>query len=196
MARGVQFQHYDLGNRKAGETVEVTLSGSAANVRLMDSSNFQSYRSGRRHKYHGGLATKSPVRLGIPRSGHWHVTVDMMGLRGTVRSGVRMLPGALPRLQEAPLASVPSLVQEPPQSAEGDGRTYDVFISHASEDKEEVVRPLAQALRDHGLEVWFDEFELRIGSSLRRTIDRGLAGSRFGVVVFSKDFFGKGWTNY
>ena len=196
MAQRIQFQHYDLGHRKAGEAVEVTLSGSAANVRLMDSSNFQSYRSGRKHRYHGGLATKSPVRIGIPRSGRWHVTVDMMGLRGSVRSGVRMVPGALPRLQEAPLSSIPSLVQHPPPAGESDGRTYDVFISHASEDKEEIVRPLAEALRGHGLEVWFDEFELRIGSSLRRTIDRGLANSRFGVVVFSKDFFGKGWTNY
>jgi hypothetical protein len=71
-----------------------------------------------------------------------------------------------------------------------------VFISHASEDKDSIVRPLAHALREAGLKVWYDEFELRIGDSLRRKIDRGLANSRFGVVVLSQSFFGKGWPNY
>jgi hypothetical protein len=71
-----------------------------------------------------------------------------------------------------------------------------VFISHASEDKDSVVRPLAHALSNGGLRVWYDEFELRIGDSLRRKIDTGLARSRFGVVVLSRSFFGKGWTNY
>lgn len=80
--------------------------------------------------------------------------------------------------------------------AEPEVRDFDVFISHASEDKDEVVRPLADALRHGGLEVWFDEFELRIGDSLRRKIDSGLARSRFGVVVLSQTFLGKGWTNY
>ena len=47
-------------------------------------------------------------------------------------------------------------------------KEYDVFISHASEDKEEVARPLAEALRKNGLSVWYDEFELKIGDSLRR----------------------------
>ena len=44
--------------------------------------------------------------------------------------------------------------------------------------------------------VWYDEFELRIGDSLRRKIDRGLAKSRFGIVVLSHAFIRKGWTNY
>ena len=73
---------------------------------------------------------------------------------------------------------------------------YDVFISHASEDKDSVVRPLAQALVTKGLKVWYDEFELKIGDSLRRKIDRGLAKSKFGIVVLSRSFIKKGWTNY
>jgi hypothetical protein len=76
------------------------------------------------------------------------------------------------------------------------GRQYDVFISHASEDKDDIVRPLAVALEEHGLVVWYDEFELSIGDSLRRKIDQGLMDSRFGVVVLSEAFFKKGWTNY
>jgi hypothetical protein len=172
----MKFVHHDLGQRKSGEIVEITLLGSAANVLLMDSSNFQSYKNGRQHKYMGGLATKSPVRLQIPRSGHWHVAVDMMGLRGNVKSSARLLPSPLPTIKEAPLSSVPSLVQpeSPPDVAEYT-REYDVFISHASEDKEGIVRPLANALKNEGLRVWYDEFELKIGDSLRRKIDRGLA---------------------
>ena len=75
-------------------------------------------------------------------------------------------------------------------------KEYDVFISHASEDKDAVARPLAEALRNNGLSVWYDEFELRIGDSLRRKIDKGIANSNFGVIVISRDFISKGWTNY
>lgn len=193
----MKFTHYDLGQRKRGEIVEITLAGSAANVRLMDSSNFQSYKNGRNHRYQGGLATRSPVRLQIPNSGRWHVTVDMAGLRGSVRSSIRVVPSPLPEIREAPLSTVPGLVQrEAAPSTDGDTRERDVFISHASEDKDEVVRPLANALRSEGLDVWYDEFELKIGDSLRRKIDRGLATSRVGLVVLSRSFIGKGWTNY
>ena len=195
----MQFIQHDLGYRKGGEIVEITLSGNAANVRLLDSSNFSAYKSGRQHRYYGGLAKRSPVRLQIPRSGHWYVVVDMQGLGGSVRSSARILPGPLPEMREVPLSSVPSLVQRdivPNQGTESVHREYDVFISHASEDKDQVVRPLAHALSDGGLKVWYDEFELRIGDSLRRKIDIGLAKSRFGIVVLSRAFFGKGWTNY
>jgi hypothetical protein len=198
----MNFQHYDLGFHNAGEIVQVNLSGNSANVQLMDSSNFDNYRSGRRYQYIGGNATRSPVRIQIPHSGHWHVAIDLGGYAGTIRSSVSVLPGPhrLPDINQAPLSSIPSLIQEtPPGPASGEvvaSREYDVFISHASEDKDAVVRPLANALRDSGLKVWYDEFELKIGDSLRRKIDAGLAKSKFGVVVLSRSFFGKGWTNY
>ncbi|MBX2848069.1 MAG: toll/interleukin-1 receptor domain-containing protein [Acidiferrobacterales bacterium] len=73
---------------------------------------------------------------------------------------------------------------------------YDVFICHASEDKEEFVRPLAESLKDLNIEVWYDEFSLVLGDSLRRSIDLGLRQSRFGVVVLSPSFFSKNWTQY
>ena len=197
----MKFAYQDLGHRSSGEIVQVTLSGNAANVRLMDSSNFQSYRSGRRHRFYGGHATRSPVRLSIPQSGHWYVTVDFGGYAGNSRFNVQVLPGALRAIQEPPLSSVPSLFQGGQseagiESSEDENRAFDVFISHASEDKNEIVRPLAHALREAGLSVWYDEFELRIGDSLRRKIDSGLARSRFGIVVLSKSFLGKGWPNY
>ena len=73
---------------------------------------------------------------------------------------------------------------------------YDVFISHASEDKDAFVRPLADRLRAEHIEVWYDEFSLRVGDSLRRSIDRGLAQSRFGILVLSPHFFQKKWSNW
>jgi hypothetical protein len=197
----MQFVHHDLGQRDSGDIVEITLQGNAANVRLMDSSNFQSYRNGRNYRCYGGLAKQSPVRLQIPNSGHWHVAVDLQGMRGNVKSSARILPRPMPVLRETPLSSVPSLVRRdfdtPPSSPdEKIHREYDVFISHASEDKDDIVRPLAEALRDKELKVWYDEFELKIGDSLRRKIDKGLANSKFGIVVLSKSFIGKGWANY
>jgi hypothetical protein len=77
-----------------------------------------------------------------------------------------------------------------------DTQFLDVFISHATEDKEDVARPLAEALRKLGLRVWYDEFELSVGDSLRRKIDNGLARSRFGIVVLSPSFFEKNWPQY
>ena len=73
---------------------------------------------------------------------------------------------------------------------------YDAFISHASEDKEEFVRPLAEKLTELGLKIWYDEFELKIGDSLRGSIDRGLINSEYGIVVLSKNFFSKNWPEY
>ena len=70
---------------------------------------------------------------------------------------------------------------------------YDFFICHASEDKEDVARPLAKKLIKKGFQVWYDEYELRLGDSLRSSIDRGIADSRYGVVILSPDFFAKDW---
>jgi hypothetical protein len=70
---------------------------------------------------------------------------------------------------------------------------WDAFICHASEDKVQVVRPLAEALTNLGLNVWYDEFTLKVGDSLRRKIDTGLRNSDFGIVILSKNFFLKNW---
>lgn len=70
---------------------------------------------------------------------------------------------------------------------------YDVFVSHASEDKIGFVDGLVAALRAVPLTVWYDEFEIGLGDVLTRRIDEGLSRSRFGVVVLSKAFFAKEW---
>lgn len=70
---------------------------------------------------------------------------------------------------------------------------YDVFISHASEDKQIVAKPLTEGLRQYSLAVWLDEQELRLGDQLRQKINQGLSRSRYGVVILSRAFFAKSW---
>ncbi|UZO79670.1 toll/interleukin-1 receptor domain-containing protein [Aquimarina sp. ERC-38] len=75
-------------------------------------------------------------------------------------------------------------------------KEFDFFVSHASEDKEDFVKPLIEAMQNKNLEVWYDEFELKVGDSLRRSIDKGLSNSKYGVVILSSSFFKKNWTQY
>lgn len=191
----MDFLKYDLGHLERGRIVEVSLT-SGANVRLMTSSEFNNYKNGRQHRFIGGLATKSPIRLQVPNSGHWYVAVDMQGLRGSTKASVRVLPGRLPEIQERPLSEIPNLVRKNFPLPESTEEIRDVFISHASEDKDDLARPLVRALEKYNLTVWYDEMTLRIGDSLRQKIDKGLATSRAGLVVLSPSFIKKGWTNY
>ena len=87
-----QFLHYDLGTLGPDSTVEVTLSN-AANVQLMDASNFANYKNGNPFRYHGGHVTLSPYRIRPPYAGHWHVAVDLGGSAGTVRASVKVVAG-------------------------------------------------------------------------------------------------------
>jgi hypothetical protein len=98
--------------------------------------------------------------------------------------------GQSPQFGFSAPASAASPRAHPPSSSDG---IRDVFISHASEDKDAIARPLADELLTRGWSVWFDEYELVLGDSLRRKIDSGLARSRVGVVVLSHAFFEKEW---
>lgn len=73
-------------------------------------------------------------------------------------------------------------------------KEYDFFISHASEDKELFVRPLAKELINIGFKVWYDEITLKLGDSLFEEISNGIKKSNFGIVVISKNFLKKEWT--
>ena len=72
-------------------------------------------------------------------------------------------------------------------------KRYDLFLSHASEDKI-FTKPLADKLKSLGLEVWYDDHDLRKGEQIREDLDTGLKKSEFGVIVLSKNYFIKGWT--
>ena len=80
---------------------------------------------------------------------------------------------------------MPAKTSAPLSARPGHDFDWEVFISHASEDKDTVARPLANHLAALGVKVWFDKSELRLGDSLRTKIDAGLARSRFGVVILS-----------
>ena len=201
----MRFIHSDLGYRAGGDVLEVTLTA-AANVRLLDSHNFSQYQRGLQHRYYGGLAKQTPVRIPIPHSGQWHAVVDLQGLSGSTKASFRVINSSALR----PLPPIPD--QQPVQRSRPviadllDNASdlagtpaaldFDVFISHATEDKMTVAGPLAHALQERGVSVWYDDFELRVGDSLRRSIDHGIARSRFGLVVLSKSFFDKDWPQY
>lgn len=197
----MQFQQYDLGNVKKGSRVIVTLKNQA-NVRLMTQSEFNKYKRGGAHRYIGGRVTRSPWSGVVPSTGHWYVAIDLGGYSGRVQSSVRVEgppPGFLPTARSASDRPLRDIEVREPEEPVGDalgGQTWDVFISHASEDKEAVALPLRNALVALGVTVWLDKTELRVGDSLRRKIDQGIRSSRFGVVVLSEQFFAKGWTNH
>jgi len=73
---------------------------------------------------------------------------------------------------------------------------YEVFVSHASEDKA-FVEPLVSALKADGISVWYDKDRMKWGDNLRSSIDKGLLNSRFAIVVLSKAYFKrKRWTEH
>lgn len=75
-------------------------------------------------------------------------------------------------------------------------KQWDAFISHASEDKNTFVRELSTVLENLHIKVWYDEFTLKVGDSLSKSIDEGLIKSNYGIIVISKDFLKKKWTDY
>jgi hypothetical protein len=82
--------------------------------------------------------------------------------------------------------------QATPRRGAPSPQEWDVFISYAWEDKA-VAAPLAEALQDAGLSVWYDEFSLKVGDNLRRAIESGLSCSKRGVVIVSPAFLRKAW---
>ena len=68
-----------------------------------------------------------------------------------------------------------------------------LFISHASEDKESIAKPLAETLQEIGYEVWYDEYSLKLGDSLMKEIDKGLNSCDYGIVIISPHFLEKHW---
>lgn len=171
----------------AGAVARVSLDGPAASVRLVDGPNYARMMRGRKYAYVGGWATGSSFELTVPWAGRWRVVGDLGSASGDLDLRVRWLAERLPPVSARPVGTEPRLgvVRE---RGVADG-LRDVFVLHVVEDREEVARPLAEALRARGASVWLDEFELAIGDSLAKRLERGLACSRFGVVVLSPGFF-------
>ena len=87
----MNFLHYKV-DLSPGEGVEVTLD-KRANVKLLDDTNFRAYQNGQQHRYYGGEAVRSPVRLTPPHSGRWHIAIDLGGYSGSVKASVRTVRG-------------------------------------------------------------------------------------------------------
>lgn len=87
----MEHLRYDLGSLETGSTVVVTLN-SQANVQLMTSSEYNSYKAGRRYRYHGGRVTRSPFQIVVPSNGHWIVAIDSGGHPGRISASVAVEP--------------------------------------------------------------------------------------------------------
>jgi hypothetical protein len=85
----MNYLHYEF-DLEPNDVVEVTLD-KQANVRLLDDADYSAYQRGSEHRYYGGLAKESPVRISAPRAGHWHLVIDLGGYSGTVRASARVL---------------------------------------------------------------------------------------------------------
>ena len=87
----MRYRYYNLGWQQENSCVVVRMRGSAANVVLLDPLNFHRYRSGEGFLYTGGHHRNSPVRVQVPRDGHWYLVIDHGGYRGRSRAEVEVL---------------------------------------------------------------------------------------------------------
>lgn len=71
----------------------------------------------------------------------------------------------------------------------------DVFICHASEDKQRYVQPLTKLLSANGITYWLDQEEIKVGDDLRERIDEAIGLAKYGLVIISKNFISKEWAN-
>ncbi|RZT17943.1 uncharacterized protein DUF1883 [Mycobacterium sp. BK558] len=90
----MQHLKFDVGYQSAGAVVRVTLEGTEANVRLVDSFNYREYAAGRRHQCVGGHYKSSPAVLTVPHAAHWYVAVDYGAYAGRGRAAVQVIPAA------------------------------------------------------------------------------------------------------
>ncbi|MFF4277164.1 DUF1883 domain-containing protein [Streptomyces sp. NPDC001536] len=148
----VEHVFKDLGNLRKGSTVVVTLRNQA-NVQVMTRSEYGNCKSGRRYRYLGGHVTRSPFEVTVPSNGHWVVAIDLGGRSGRIAASFAVQPpprGFLPPAGGQQRNPARAVALHEPVEPVGDvlgGQTWDVFISHASEDKAAVARPLLQGPR-------------------------------------------------
>jgi hypothetical protein len=120
---------------------------------------------------------------------------NFVQLKDEVEKIFRLLPYFEPSESPGTGKSASRTAESSPRvaSTPSSAYTWDVFISHASEDKAAFVNQLVEALKASSVKVWYDAHELKVGDSLRAQIDKGLAQSRFGIVVLSPNYFAKNW---
>jgi hypothetical protein len=149
-----------------------------------------------RYRGYGGHTRRSPVRLASRgrRIGTLWLISAATRAASTPASGY--CPPPCLRCATSNRAWPRSRTTSPNSTPSRHRRSTTYSYRTRSEDKVDIFRPLAHALVELDIKVSYDEFELGVGDSLRRKIDAGIANSRFGVVVLSPAFFGKGWAEY
>jgi hypothetical protein len=145
-----------------------------------------------RHKGIIGEATRNG-EVAYQRDNFYYVHIDRI-IREAIQGRGKALPSKTERRRAAgPVRSRRPAMPSSRPRRRSSRRRYDLFLSHASEDKRAIARPLYTALKKAGMSVWFDEETLTIGDSLRTKIDEGLARCRYGIVILSPKFFAKRW---
>jgi len=117
-------------------------------------------------------------------------------LASTIRPEVEKRYAQTQQNYDIDLGYAKALVQmsaAPAAAPEREAKRFDVFLSHAWEDKDAIARPLFEALTAAGVSVSFDEAVLKLGDSLHRKIHDGLARCIFGIVIISPSFLSKEW---
>jgi hypothetical protein len=140
-----------------------------------------------------GVSSDRLQQIGAILAAKGFIQLDSSGVYASAGTKLLLEAHNLDRERAALFGATPSA----PETASNEAvPPFDVFISHATEDKN-YVEPLVTALEAAGIRVWFDKTNLEWGDDLRTAIDRGLTACRYGIVVFSKAFLGKKkWTEY
>lgn len=71
---------------------------------------------------------------------------------------------------------------------------YDLFVSHASKDKEELVESLYRSLDKLGIKIFYDKESIEWGDKWKEAILDGVNKAEFAIIVISENFFGREWT--
>lgn len=191
------FLWWDLHFLKAGQFVDIDIS-TAANVKLISYSNFTTYKNGGRYRFHGGFAKNSPYRIEVPHDGKWILVVDLTEPYTSFFGYMKVnhikisTPATTSHTQQ-------EVITLPPNEATAKENTecFDIFLSHATEDKDTIAIPLKDELEKLGLKIWMDvdrSNELST-SGLRREIDSAIYNSNYAVIILSPNYMRKPWTN-
>ena len=64
-------------------------------------------------------------------------------------------------------------------------KKWDIFISHASEDKDEIATPLYNRLKKLGLKIWYDIHEIQYSDNVISKISYGLENTSYFIIILS-----------
>src|SRR6266567_4599763 len=74
-------------------------------------------------------------------------------------------------------------------------KTFDVFVCYSHRDKK-LVEIIAETLKQRGVNVWYDEWEMRPGSVLHRSILKGIENADYFLVIISENSINSSWVEY